>query len=197
MAGVTLSILICHVPERERELARLRANIDPALTHAVEVLVDDKDSLSIGAKRNRLLAAAAGRYVAFVDDDDIVAPSYVPSILDACARGPDVVGMRGVILFRLNCPRYFVHTLQVDHWYTNLGDHTYYRTPNHLNPTRREIVVDELGGFNDRKSFGEDIEYSRKIRPLLRTEQYVDDVLYYYLYSKTTATRADGREDRA
>lgn len=88
-----LSILIPTVPERAAQLAGLLAILgdDPR----VEILsFSDNRRRTIGEKRDGLLRLARGEYVAFVDDDDSIAPDYFAEILPACAQGPDVVTFR-------------------------------------------------------------------------------------------------------
>ena len=65
-------------------------------------------------KRDALLRAARGRYVAFVDDDDAIYPDYARRIVEAAqASTPDVItflqecfinGVRGVAEFGLGNP---------------------------------------------------------------------------------------------
>jgi hypothetical protein len=37
--------------------------------------------------------------------------------------------------------------------------------------------------FNEFSSFGEDKQFSEEIKPLLKTEDLIDDPIYYYLYN--------------
>lgn len=192
MAGLTLSVLVCHVPERSAQLERMLVGLG---THErAEILVDGEQYASIGAKRNALLARAAGAYVCYVDDDDVVDDNYLVELVGACERSrPDCVGIVGVILHGYQCPRKFVHSITCAGWYTNTGDLAYYRTPNHLNPIRVDIVR-EVGGFNPRSSFGEDIEFSRIVRPYLKREVLVRKPLYYYLCMRPAFEMKDGEE---
>jgi hypothetical protein len=55
--------------------------------------------------------------------------------------------------------------------------HVYERTPNHLNPTKAEIVRRvPYAGIN----FGEDRDYAERLRPMLKTEVFIDAPLYVY-----------------
>lgn len=174
---VILSILVCHVPSRDQELARLMGQLTPQVTDAVEVLVEtDEGTQSVGEKRNALLRRARGEYVSFVDDDDEVPEYYVERILAAVAKSrPDVIGFSG--LLRLSDGKAeFRHSLRYGGWYTGT-DGIFYRTPNHLNPVRREWATAVM--FLDSR-FGEDADYAARIRPYLNSEVYVGGPMYYY-----------------
>ena len=133
--------------------------------------------MPIGFKRNMLVNSASGKYVCFVDDDDTVSPDYIPKILAAIQTDPDCVGIEGEITTDGRNPKKFIHSLRYDHWYEAGG--IYYRTPNHLNPIRKSIAQQvPFPTIN----FGEDADFSKRVHPLLKTEVYVDGVIYHYLY---------------
>ena len=80
-----LSILIPTVRSRiDRTLPLLLDEIErQARGLPVEVLaLYDNKVHSVGVKRNKLVQAATGLYLAFVDDDDWVDPDYVSLILE-------------------------------------------------------------------------------------------------------------------
>ncbi len=56
-------------------------------------------------------------------------------------------------------------------------DGVYYRCPNHLNPVRRSLAI--RAGFPAR-SFREDLDYSLALRPLLRSEVFLEGPVYFY-----------------
>lgn len=181
----TLSILICTLPENALLLEQLQKAILPdgsPWKNRVEVIFDDapRGTKEIGAKRNDLLSFANGDYVAFIDDDDHVHPKYIDLVLDAIQTKPDCVGIEGVILFDLNYPRRFIHSITCAGWYESRA--VYFRTPNHLNPTRREIA--QAVGYAPLVSFGEDSDYAQRLFPYLKSEVFIRDPLYYYLYGK-------------
>lgn len=93
MAQVELSILTPAVPSRLGQLAELCAKISAQIGELpVEhlTLLDNKRR-TVGEKRDALLRASKGQYVAFVDDDDDVSNDYVASLLEAIKSGPDVI----------------------------------------------------------------------------------------------------------
>lgn len=173
-----LSILIPTVPERADFLRKLRISIDiQARTENVEVLYDDRPRpVPIGTKRNSLLERATGDYVAFVDDDDAVSTTYVRKVLMALKSKPDCVGINGFITFDGKNGKRFIHTVQCKEWHERGG--VYYRCPNHLNPIRRDLAL--KAKFPGDSSFGEDKEFSMRVRDLLKAEAMIPEVIYFY-----------------
>lgn len=172
------SILICHLdnPERRASLQRLLASLYPqCLNKAVEVCIEaDDGTMTVGEKRNKLLKQAAGEYIAFIDDDDEVTDDYVDRILLALEKKPDCVGIEGRLLDG-KAEFIFSHSIEYSGWY-NVGT-VFYRTPNHLNPVRRDLAL--RIGFEPR-SFGEDRLYSDALRRWLKTEKYISKPIYIY-----------------
>ena len=184
---VKLSILICTINGREEIFNKLYESIQAQLTEDKRNLVEiislcDNKEITIGAKRNKLLTMARGEYVAFVDDDDTVSDDYVSKILDAIDNGeepnPDCIGMEGIILWE-GSNRLFCHSINFQGWYTG-PDAVFYRTPNHLNPVKRRIALQVR--FKN-ISGGEDQDYSKRLRNFLRTENYIEDPIYFYVPS--------------
>jgi len=63
----------------------------------------------------------------------------------------------------------------------------YRRLPNHLMATRKTLVQQVRFQHTN---FGEDSDYSRRLKPLLKTEFAIPKVLYHYEYNdETTETR--------
>jgi len=145
-------------------------------TDRIEILVEiDGGQITIGEKRNLLLKKAAGDYIAFIDDDDMVAKDYVTRILEALKAKPDCCSLEGRLL-RLNQTFTFFHSIIYDSWFEKNG--IYYRTPNHLNTVKRELALHV--GFPE-KNHGEDMSYSERLQPFLLSETFIKGILYYYI----------------
>lgn len=109
MAEIKLSVLLCGLYERMVIYGDgvasdgddlLRTLHQQADGKPVEILyLMDNMKMSVGRKRNILLAIAQGEWIAFVDDDDEVAVDYVDQLLGAI----DVAGDAGVICFPQTC----------------------------------------------------------------------------------------------
>lgn len=176
-----LSILILTIPGREEKLARLMTILKHQITDDVEVVIEhDECVLSVGAKRNNALDNAKGRYICFMDDDDMVSPNYVKHVLNII-RNTDVdcCSLNGEITINNGVPQKFIHSLKYKTWYEEgVGKNkVYYRNPNHLNVVKREIA--RRVRFDD-ISIGEDEDYSKRLLPYLTVQGEIDETLYYY-----------------
>ena len=179
-----LSILIPSLNERKNSFDVLKADIaDQVGNRQVEILsLCDDGQLSIGQKRNMLLVQSTGEYVTFVDDDDTVSPDYVEKILKALSPNPDCCSLTGEIVFSDGYSRPFIHSLRYDRWVDDHEGKVYYRPPNHLNTVRRSIALQvKFPPLNN----GEDRAFSMGIRPFLKTEEWIEGVIYNYVCRKT------------
>lgn len=171
-----LSVLVCTLVERRAKAEYLVSAIarQDALSCVEVVLCEDNREASVGEKRNAMVTAARGRYVAHVDDDDRIGDDYVLSITDAIATNPDCVGIEGQIEVEGQW-RAFKHSIEFAGWYEAGG--VFYRTPNHLNPIKREIAL--RAKFPEMR-YGEDTIFSQRVKPFLKTEVRIKHPIYFY-----------------
>lgn len=176
-----LSILVCSLHTRSESLRHLLATLLPQIEKhqaQVELIINiDNKKSSTGRKRQLLLEQSTGEYIVFIDDDDHVHDEYVSLVLNALHSKPDCVATTG--------------------WYTSDGkdkttwylskdlenenkDGVFYRTTNHISPVKRKLAIQV--GFPD-SSYGEDADYSKRLKPLLKTETKIDVPLYHYDFS--------------
>jgi glycosyltransferase involved in cell wall biosynthesis len=182
MAEVKLSILICTIPSRKHFLARLRGILNEQVIpwfEEVEILVDGREDVSIGDKRNALLYRAKGEFCVFCDDDDRVSNHYIPSMMIGIEAGVDCCSLTGIITENSKNPKKFIHSIKYNDWFEKDG--IYYRPPNHLNCMRTSIA--KRVGFPG-KNHGEDKDFSMEMckQGLLKTEHEISDVIYFYEY---------------
>jgi hypothetical protein len=180
---ILLSILICSLPSRKAQCERLFDHLWSQMYLTgwqVEILVDDREAITVGEKRQDLLERARGKFVAFVDDDDWVAPDYVSRICSAIIVDPnaDCVALNGVMTTAGSSPEVFQNSLRHTEWYSK--DRVHYRCPTHLSPVLRTAALQ--AGF-PAQSHAEDFEYSRRLRGLLKHEVSAGEApLYLYFY---------------
>lgn len=146
------------------------------------VFIDNKRR-SVGLKRDALLRAARGKYVAYVDDDDWIRPDYVRSIVEAAESNPDVItfnqlatinNLSGIVEFKLGNPNDPV----------NPGGTTK-RNAWHVCAWRRTLAM--CSHFPD-LSYFEDWQFASKLCALPGlTEVHIDRVLHEYRYNSKTS----------
>lgn len=180
-----LSICVCSIFSRTSYRHRLMAALDPQWREGVEFLLSvDAGAQSIGTKRQRMLEDARGDFIVFLDDDDLVVPDYVDKVLAAIRRNPtaDCITYRS----KRFCDGHFegdcIYSLtnEVNRgWTTSDGVRTYLRYPYHVTPIRRSKALQV--GFPS-INHGEDTDFADKLRPLLKTEEFINECLYFYYW---------------
>ena len=177
-----LSILICTLPEERNvnKLLQLQRNLLPQIAKhdgVVEVMHNSAGrEVPTGTKRNKLIKASRGEYFCFVDDDDILAPTYVEDILNAIESKPDVITFNGWMTTNGKSRVDFV--IKLGEGYEERNG-KYYRWPNHLAVMRKSVV--EAVSFEPIWQ-GEDYIWSKTIRELglLKTSVHIEKDLYHY-----------------
>lgn len=175
-----LSVLICTIPERIDKFYILY-NKCLDLSHGldIEILYDNspKGTKTIGGKRNDLLNKASGEYVCFIDDDDDISDNYFTEILKAIELNPDCIGFK--IMCDMQGKKEIAASSNKYLWADNVNGFRYVRSIYHKTPVKREIA---LKCMFPNKSFGEDYEYSMRLRKHLKMEIFINEFLYFYNY---------------
>jgi glycosyltransferase involved in cell wall biosynthesis len=145
----------------------------------VEFITEDTTSISIGVKRNKMLQAATGEYICFIDDDDRIADNYIELVMAGIVTNPDCCSLNGIITTDGKDPKPFKHSIDYDSMYERDG--VYYRPPNHLNTVRASIAKQMV--FPDWQR-SEDSNYCFQLQAsgLLKVEYKIEQTLYFYDY---------------
>jgi glycosyltransferase involved in cell wall biosynthesis len=185
-----LSILILSIPERFEKLAALYWKLIFQIGgEDVEVLcLMDNCKRSIGTKRNDLLDAARGEYLAYIDDDDDVDDDYITEILAAIRRPnpyADVIVFKESAKLGKDDP--FIVSPGVE--YKNQRaqksatgqwqDIT--RIPWHWCVWRSGLAKSER--FQE-SNWGEDAAWCQALHPKIKSQKRINKVLRYYYYDK-------------
>jgi glycosyltransferase involved in cell wall biosynthesis len=191
MKYIAFSVLIPAIFERLEDLQKLSAELQRQITAAgrtdVEVVsVVDNCSVSIGYKRNAVLRASHGKFVAFVDDDDWVSPDYIQQIMTAIDAHGDV----DVITFNNHS---FIDSDTAAEVIMELGNPNqpynpkrFLRAAWHTCAWRSDIA--KTFNFPD-SSYGEDWAWAEKCNKSASTTYHIDAFLHIYRFS-TAKTRA-------
>jgi hypothetical protein len=156
--------------------------------HAVVEVVGlhNNGELPLSRYRDELLTDARGRYVSFVDDDDLVAPDFVDSILRAMLKSaPDIVTFNYNYYGSRECVQ-FTGNLDYGCWHDTA--YTRCRDVTHLFPARTTLA--RQCSFGPDSSNGEDVHYADMLRLLLRTQERIGRVLYHYRYNPADSSQA-------
>lgn len=191
-AAPLLSILILSLPERiPKYLTPLLNVLQPQCesSHVELIVLTDNKWRSIGAKRNNCMDLAKGKFIVFIDDDDMVSNDYVDSILfvintyqdvlcvvfDVWVRGYDVIGLQPTSMGSL-C-RYGIE-------FTNstLEDGSFTRKPNCRMVYRRDLAIQcRFLDIND----GEDDQWGSEMvnKISVHQQQRIHKILYFYTWN--------------
>lgn len=199
MPETVLSILIPAIPERMSLLQGLLDVLTPQIEgKPVELLVVlDNKMRPLGEKRNLMMAAAQGTWLAHLDDDDGVAPDYVDSILEALENAPetDVLTFNSRADLGDGMP-FTVHCgLKHENEQTNITKKTVEgketevredikRAPWHWCVWRTEIA--RQGKFPV-EFMGEDWVWLQQVIPLCQTETNLPKVLHFYYHRENVS----------
>jgi Glycosyltransferase family 10 (fucosyltransferase) C-term len=188
------TIGILSIPSRKEQLNRLLTHIETItpkrFSHRIEIIVNyDDGNKSIGSKRQKILNDANGKYISFIDDDDMVTVTYISKICDILDEEKyDGVGFLGIMYHtRANNLKYGVPVLVFNHANKNKTNYksddgrVQFRPLNHLNPIKTEIA--RQVGFDD-LNHGEDMKFSDKLveMNLIKNEYCIEEVMYHYLF---------------
>lgn len=187
---IKFAVLIPTLPERKAYLNRLLNVLykqinDLDKAHEVVVITNlDHRQKTTGTKRNELIAIAdkmGALYTAFVDDDDLVGPTYIQRALETADSGLDCGELWGQIYFNGKLGKPFHHSIIHNEWYED--SKYYYRCTNHLNVVKLSLIKNIP--FPD-QSWGEDGKQSYAVRDagVLKTEYKISEVIYHYYVSK-------------
>ena len=189
-----LSIITPAVPSRMAQLAKLCDELARQIGGlAVEhlTLLDNKRR-TVGEKRDALLRAARGAYVAFVDDDDWISPDYVAELVKAAKEGPDVItfnqhcivnATQFEVQFKLGNPNEAPTGAGARDAQLREIRYIIKRNAWHVCAWRRTLAIQSRFPAN---SFGEDWAFAEPLCRIAKTEIHIQKVLHFYRHSAET-----------
>ena len=191
---ILLSILIPSIPSRfESHLLPLWKELQRQCSESmygsrVEILtLTDNKQRSIGAKRQALLNLAQGKYIAFIDDDDVPIPNYIDRTLPEL-----IMGIIDVITFNqhvsINGEMYPL-TFKLGHEVNEEPNKEgFTRPPWHVCFWRRDLVQHcTFPNIN----YGEDWAWAEQANKCATTSYHIDEFMMTYVYDDNV-TEATG-----
>jgi hypothetical protein len=148
-------------------------------------MLTDNKKRTIGDKRNDLVVASRGEYLAFIDDDDDVGEDYVGDILKAIEFNPDVIvfneqaTLNGENPFVVRPGIEYVNEpcKKVNGKWIDIR-----RRPWHWCVWKSSIAKTERVPDS---SWGEDALWVERLFPKVKTQHRIDKILRFYRYDKT------------
>lgn len=181
-----LAILIPTIPERQQLLTRVIAQLDEQRAGHECILIihesprEERGGKTTGEKRNELMGEAVARnatHIAFVDDDDLIGPTYIQRNMECVNGDYDTIELWGQYYENGKQMMPFHHSIIYDKWWQD--NKAYYRCNNHLNCMKLSLVKDI--SFLPR-TVGEDGNWAMDIQKagILKNEYKVNEITYFY-----------------
>lgn len=125
-----------------------------------EIKVVHQDNMGVAKTRNKGIELAKGKYIAFIDCDDMITPNYIETLLNAIDNNDtDVINFN---------------------WY-DMTTHTEHRKPHNYAPWKAIYKKETMPKFREDKEYGEeDIWYQGEIDSGKYSITYLDKLLYLY-----------------
>lgn len=174
-----LTILIPTLPQRAHMLSELIGELMRQGQPRELIFTDDHTDITIGVKRNDMMALVETSHMAFFDDDDWPGPNYITRNMEGVTGDYDCCSLTGCITTDGQNLKTFIHSIE----YTEMFEHDgiYYRPPLHINVIKTALAKQCV--FPDWK-YSEDSNFCFQLRDkgLLKREYLIDEVIYYYRY---------------
>lgn len=119
-----------------------------------------QENMGVAKTRNKGIELAQGKYIAFIDCDDMVTPDYIETLLNAIVKyDTDVINFN---------------------WY-DMTEHQEIRKPHNYAPWKAIYKKDTMPRFSEDYKYGqEDVPFQGEIDSGKYTITYLDKLLYFY-----------------
>lgn len=123
-------------------------------------LIKHKENIGVAKSRNEGIKEAKGKYIAFIDCDDMITMDYIKTLLDAIDNyDTDVINFN---------------------WY-DMTEHREYRKPYNPAPWKQIYKKETVPRFSEDYEYGhEDVPFQGEIESGKYTITYLDKLLYFY-----------------
>lgn len=191
-----LTILIPTVPSRltffypkiMNELLRQTEGYD----NIELIALFDNKKRTIGAKRQSMLDLVQGEYVAFIDDDDRIAPNYIQEIMDTLTNNPESDCIVFNVLCTVNGGTPMLCKYGIEFKNGEIPNGEWRGQPAHIMVYKTSIAKKHK--YKDMGS-GEDCDWVRRACLDIKCQIRIDKVLYYYDAEYETTSETVGLSD--
>lgn len=181
-----ISILIPTMKSRERLFQQVLKEVQKQIAECWEIRVEvlwesDNGELTLGQKRNVLMDRCNGKYHCFIDDDDVISPTFIKTFVPMIQSeiDYDCADFLGVHYERGRLNKLFYHSMDVPEWYET--NERFFRSTSPMNMIKTSIVRQVR--YKDIRNT-EDHEFSKRLMAsgLLKTEFKIPNKpIYHYI----------------
>jgi len=181
-----LTVVVPAIPRRMKH--GLMTVMDMLLTQSegkpVEIMcLLDNFARNLSEKRNMAVKNAKGRFISFVDDDDLIEPDYIDEILKAIRENPKA----DCVVFDVLVHGYTPEP-KISQYDKDFEDKPYKRKPNHVMVWRRDVIRNHPWRVNY-SAVAEDTEWPWRAAADINEQVRIPKVLYHYQFDPKETTQ--------
>jgi hypothetical protein len=184
--SMDISILIPTMKSRERLFQQVLKEVQKQISECPEIRVEvlwesDNGELTLGQKRNVLMDKCNGKYHCFIDDDDVISPTFLKTFVPMIQSeiDYDCADFLGAHYERGRLNKLFYHSMNVPEWYET--NERFFRSTSPMNMIKTSIVRQVR--YKDIRNT-EDHEFSKRLMAsgLLKKEFKIPNKpIYHYI----------------
>lgn len=144
----------------KNEFSKIEVATDDILLKGMITVVNHEKNIGVAKSRNEGIRKAKGKYIAFIDCDDMITMDYINTLLKAIdTYDTDVINFN---------------------WY-DMTEHREYRKPHNPAPWKQIYKRETIPTFREDMEYGsEDVMFQSEIDSGKYTITYLDKLLYFY-----------------